>query len=140
MKTDLYSDTSVVLKKYFDVGATMGELVRGKVKWFNDAKGFGFINHTSGKDVFVHFSVIEADGFKTLKDGEEVEYELIDGPKGMNASRVIRLAQEASEEAAASVKGLAAAIEKDVVASDSAAPEISIQQDREHHGILNKNR
>lgn len=69
----------------------MSETLKGVVKWFNDAKGFGFIEHTSGKDVFVHYSVIEADGFKTLKDGEEVEYEIKEGPKGLHALRVQRL-------------------------------------------------
>lgn len=69
----------------------MAEMLRGVVKWFNDAKGFGFIEHTSGRDVFVHYSVIESEGFKTLKDGEEVDYELREGDKGLNASRVIRI-------------------------------------------------
>ena len=68
----------------------MSETLKGVVKWFNDAKGFGFIEHTSGRDVFVHYSVIEADGFKTLKDGEEVEYEIKEGPKGLHALRVTR--------------------------------------------------
>lgn len=68
----------------------MAELQRGVVKWFNDAKGFGFIEHTSGKDVFVHYSVIEWDGFKTLKDGEEVIYELKEGEKGLHAAKVVR--------------------------------------------------
>jgi cold shock protein len=71
---------------------TMAELLKGPVKWFNDAKGFGFIEHTTGKDVFVHYSVIEWDGFKTLKDGEEVEYELKAGEKGLHAARVVRVA------------------------------------------------
>jgi CspA family cold shock protein len=68
----------------------MSETLKGVVKWFNDAKGFGFIEHTSGKDVFVHYSVIEVDGFKTLKDGEEVEYEMKEGPKGLQAVKVQR--------------------------------------------------
>lgn len=66
------------------------ETLKGTVKWFNDAKGFGFIEHPSGKDVFVHYSAIEADGFKTLKDGEEVQYEIKEGPKGLHAARVVR--------------------------------------------------
>lgn len=74
--------------------------LKGVVKWFNDAKGFGFIEHTDGKDVFVHYSVIESDGFKTLKDGEEVNYEIQEGPKGLHASKVKRSAS-AEEEAAA---------------------------------------
>jgi CspA family cold shock protein len=69
----------------------MGELMRGVVKWFNDAKGFGFIEHETGRDVFVHYSVIESEGFKTLKDGEEVDYELREGDKGLHAARVIRV-------------------------------------------------
>ena len=68
----------------------MAELQRGLVKWFNDAKGFGFIEHPSGRDVFVHYSVIDWDGFKTLKDGEEVDYELSEGDKGLHASKVVR--------------------------------------------------
>lgn len=64
---------------------------KGVVKWFNDAKGFGFIQHENGKDVFVHFSTICTDGFKTLKDGEEVEYEFHEGPKGLQATRVLRV-------------------------------------------------
>jgi CspA family cold shock protein len=68
----------------------MAEILKGQVKWFNDAKGFGFIEHSNGEDVFVHYSVIEWDGFKTLKDGEEVEYELKAGQKGLHAARVSR--------------------------------------------------
>ena len=69
------------------------ETLKGIVKWFNDAKGFGFIEHTTGKDVFVHYSVIEDDGFKTLKDGEEVSYEIKEGPKGLHAVKVYRSAK-----------------------------------------------
>ncbi len=76
-------------------------ILKGVVKWFNDAKGFGFIEHTSGRDVFVHYSVIATEGFKTLKDGETVEYELKEGPKGLQASRVLRTkkADEAADAA-----------------------------------------
>lgn len=77
----------------------MAELQRGVVKWFNDAKGFGFIEHTSGRDVFVHYSVIEWDGFKTLKDGEEVHYELSEGDKGLHAAKVVRLVESKEDEA-----------------------------------------
>lgn len=98
----------------------MGDTLKGKVKWFNDAKGFGFIEHTSGKDVFVHYSVIEWEGFKTLKDGEEVEYEIKEGPKGLHAMRVARLnVEEATEAIQEGIKGLAASIEKEVVSSES---------------------
>jgi cold shock protein len=61
----------------------------GKVKWFNDAKGYGFIEQEGGKDVFVHFSAIQGDGFKSLKEGQEVEFEVVEGQKGLQAANVI---------------------------------------------------
>ncbi len=60
----------------------------GKVKWFNDTKGYGFIQLDGGRDVFVHYSVIEADGYKSLKEGQEVDFELSKGPKGEHAAWV----------------------------------------------------
>jgi cold shock protein len=62
----------------------------GTVKWFNDAKGFGFISQEGGEDVFVHHTAIEMDGFRTLKEGEQVEFEVVRGPKGLQAARVRR--------------------------------------------------
>ena len=62
----------------------------GTVKWFNDAKGFGFIRLEDDIDVFVHYSQIEGDGFRTLEEGQSVEFELRDGPKGRFAERVMR--------------------------------------------------
>jgi cold shock protein len=62
----------------------------GTVKWFNDAKGYGFIEHPDGNDLFVHFSSIQMDGFKTLVQGEQVEFDLVDGPKGPAAENVTR--------------------------------------------------
>lgn len=63
---------------------------KGKVKWFNPEKGYGFIAQDSGQDVFVHYSVIMGDGFKTLEEGEEVEFEIVQGNKGLQASNVTR--------------------------------------------------
>ncbi|MBS1238427.1 MAG: cold shock DNA/RNA-binding protein [Deltaproteobacteria bacterium] len=62
----------------------------GKVKWFNDSKGYGFIEQESGEDVFVHFSAVQQDGFKSLKTGEKVEFEIVQGPKGPQASNVVK--------------------------------------------------
>jgi CspA family cold shock protein len=61
------------------------------VKWFNEAKGFGFISQNGGEDVFVHFSAIQADGFKTLADGDEVEFAVTRGPKGLQATQVRKI-------------------------------------------------
>ena len=66
-------------------------MARGKVKWFNDQKGFGFIEQEGGGDVFVHYSSISGDGFKTLAEGDEVEFELTQGPKGAKAENVTRV-------------------------------------------------
>ncbi len=65
-------------------------MARGTVKWFNDTKGFGFIQQESGEDVFVHYTAIGGDGFKTLKEGQEVEFEITQGPKGPQASNVVK--------------------------------------------------
>jgi len=59
--------------------------ITGKVKWFNNSKGYGFIEQESGSDLFVHFSAIQGNGFKTLEEGQSVEFEIVDGPKGPQA-------------------------------------------------------
>ncbi|MCG8324703.1 MAG: cold-shock protein [Thiotrichales bacterium] len=66
----------------------MSETVTGKVKFFNESKGFGFITQADGPDVFVHFSAIQIDGFKTLAEGQEVEFNIVDGKKGPQAENV----------------------------------------------------
>jgi CspA family cold shock protein len=63
---------------------------KGKVKWFNEKKGYGFIEQEGGGDVFVHFSAIQGDGFKTLAEGQEVEFDVVDGKKGPQASNVVK--------------------------------------------------
>lgn len=63
---------------------------RGTVKWFNDSKGYGFIQRSGGDDVFVHFSAIEGDGFRTLREGEEVEFELEETERGLQAAKVLK--------------------------------------------------
>ncbi len=66
-------------------------MAEGTVKWFNDAKGFGFIQQDGGPDVFVHFSAISGDGFKTLAEGDRVQFEVVQGQKGPQASNVTKL-------------------------------------------------
>ena len=66
-------------------------MAKGRVKWFNDAKGYGFIEQEGGEDVFVHFSSIMMDGFKTLAEGQEVEFEIKSGDKGLHAANVVRV-------------------------------------------------
>jgi len=65
--------------------------MQGKVKWFNAEKGFGFIEREGGSDVFVHFSAIQEEGFKTLAEGQEVEFEIVEGPRGPQAANVVKL-------------------------------------------------
>ncbi len=66
-------------------------MAQGKVKWFNDAKGFGFVQQEGGPDVFVHYTAIAAEGFKSLAEGDTVEFEVKQGPKGLQAANVRKI-------------------------------------------------
>jgi CspA family cold shock protein len=66
-------------------------MAQGKVKWFNNQKGYGFISVEGSNDVFVHFSAIQEDGYKSLEEGQEVEFEIVDGPKGDHAANVVKI-------------------------------------------------
>jgi len=63
----------------------------GKIKWFSDAKGYGFIEQEGGEDVFVHYTAIQGEGFKTLAEGQAVEFEVVQGPKGLQATKVVKV-------------------------------------------------
>mgnify|MGYP002516100434 FL=1 len=65
----------------------------GNVKWFNNEKGYGFIDHMDGEDIFVHYSAIKHDGFKTLSEGQRVEFDLIETPKGLQAVNVVQISE-----------------------------------------------
>lgn len=69
----------------------MSDRIQGTVKWFNNAKGFGFITQEQGDDVFVHFRSIQGDGYKTLDEGQQVEFNLTEGPKGFQAEEVCKV-------------------------------------------------
>jgi CspA family cold shock protein len=67
----------------------MSERIQGTVKWFNATKGYGFIEHEEGEDVFVHYSSIQSDGYRSLNEGQQVEFTIEQGPKGLQASNVV---------------------------------------------------
>jgi cold shock protein len=66
-------------------------MTTGKVKWFNDSKGFGFLEQEQGEDIFVHFSAIGGNGFKSLAEGDSVQFDIVKGPKGLQAANVVKL-------------------------------------------------
>ncbi|MFT5577089.1 MAG: CspA family cold shock protein [Bermanella sp.] len=71
----------------------MSTRITGSVKWFNNAKGFGFITQNEGDDIFVHFRSIRGDGYKTLDEGQAVEFTMVEGPKGFQAEDVVKMAE-----------------------------------------------
>ena len=78
-------------KSFFAIGErSFSVREKGTVKWFNGAKGYGFIQRSTGEDVFVHFSAIQENGYRTLNEGETVEFDLLKGPKGFQAANVVR--------------------------------------------------
>jgi len=80
------SERAILKKKEGD-----SELPIGRVKWFNDSKGYGFIEQENGEDVFVHFSAIQQEGFKSLSEGQQVQFEVVQGPKGPQAANVVKV-------------------------------------------------
>src|SRR5437762_10688671 len=82
-----FSPAAILLSQKFKI-ETGNTMEQGTVKWFNDAKGFGFISRQSGDDVFVHFSAIQAGGFRSLQEGQTVEFDVTKGPKGFQAENV----------------------------------------------------
>jgi CspA family cold shock protein len=73
-------------------GGEQKQMAKGKVKWFSNQKGYGFITRDDGKDVFVHYSAVQGDGYKTLEEGMEVEFDVTQGPKGEQATNVKKAA------------------------------------------------
>jgi len=89
--TPLYSVTCLhyaSFSAYFNPKEHSNIMETGTVKWFNDAKGYGFISRQNGEDVFVHFSAIQANGFRSLQEGQQVQFDVVKGPKGWQAENV----------------------------------------------------
>ena len=85
---DLPAEESRKFQRYIKNKGTSNNMETGTVKWFNDAKGYGFISRQNGEDVFVHFSAIQASGFRSLQEGQQVQFDVVKGPKGWQAENV----------------------------------------------------
>jgi len=95
----------------------------GTVKWFNNAKGFGFLGREGGADVFVHYSSIQSDGYKSLKEGDEVEFDIIEGSKGQQADQVVRIKSAPAVAQATTVQSaVAQAVNDEPVAPQAPEP------------------
>lgn len=79
------------LKRYTELKFLGGMFVLGKVKWFNQEKGYGFIEREDGGDVFVHFSAIQEEGFRTLAEGQQVEFDIVEGARGPQAANILKI-------------------------------------------------
>ena len=85
---DLPAEESRKFQRYIKNKGISNNMETGTVKWFNDAKGYGFISRQNGEDVFVHFSAIQASGFRSLQEGQQVQFDVVKGPKGWQAENV----------------------------------------------------
>ena len=85
---DLPAEESRKFQRYIKKKEQCNNMETGTVKWFNDAKGYGFISRQNGEDVFVHFSAIQASGFRSLQEGQQVQFDVVKGPKGWQAENV----------------------------------------------------
>jgi cold shock protein len=85
---DLPAEDLPKFQRYINNKGTSHHMETGTVKWFNDAKGYGFISRQNGEDVFVHFSAIQASGFRSLQEGQQVQFDVVKGPKGWQAENV----------------------------------------------------
>jgi CspA family cold shock protein len=87
-RRDLPAEPQLSLQRYINIKEISANMETGTVKWFNDAKGYGFISRQNGEDVFVHFSAIQANGFRSLQEGQQVQFDVVKGPKGWQAENV----------------------------------------------------
>jgi cold shock protein len=88
LQRDLPAEVQRSIQRYINTKEISTNMETGTVKWFNDAKGYGFISRQNGEDVFVHFSAIQANGFRSLQEGQQVQFDVVKGPKGWQAENV----------------------------------------------------